>query len=118
MLRRAAMKPEDLVFVTFSRSVVALDKKSGSTEWAWTIPKGSGYNALLVDGEQLFVSAAGYMYCLDARTGTLMWRNDLPGFGTGVPSIAVAGGSTPVSLLAAAARAAAAAAAASSSARG
>lgn len=110
------MRPEDLVFVTFAGSVVALEKKSGSTAWVWAIPKGSGFNAVLVEGEQLFLSASGYTYCLDARTGTLKWRNDLRGFGTGVPSIAVSGGSTAVALLAAAASAAVSAAAASSSA--
>ena len=50
---------------------------------------------LLLDGDRLIVSINGYMYCLDPIFGQLVWSNDLPGMGVGIPSLASdRGGST------------------------
>jgi hypothetical protein len=45
---------------------------------------------LLIDDEQLIVSACDYTYSLHPRTGEEQWFNSLPGFGTGVSSIVAA----------------------------
>lgn len=88
------MKIQDLLFVGFNSRVAALSKTDGHMVWEWKSPKGTGYSAVLVDGNQVFVSVDGYTYLLDAFTGTERWRNLLPGFGTGVPCLATAGGGT------------------------
>ncbi|MCC7423324.1 MAG: PQQ-binding-like beta-propeller repeat protein [Planctomycetaceae bacterium] len=92
----------DLIFVAFGKNVVALDRENGSKVWQWKPPKGTGWIALLLDGDRLIVSAHGYMYCLDPMTGEQLWRNDLKGMGTGVPCIASVNGHTnPMALFAA-----------------
>ena len=83
-----------------------MDKYSGKTIWTWTIPKGWRYNALLVEGDLVLVCADGYMYGLDAWTGTLRWQNYLRGLLTGPPCIATAAGHTVIGPLAAASEAA------------
>jgi outer membrane protein assembly factor BamB len=85
-----------LVFVGLNGRVAALNRRSGTTVWTWKAPKPrgwtTGYVSLLVlDEKQLIASVNGYTYCLDPRTGREQWSNELPGFGTGVTSIAALG---------------------------
>ena len=88
------MTIHDLLFVGFNSRVAALDKHSGKLIWSWKSPKGSGYAAVLLDGAQLFVSVNGYTYALDPLSGVELWRNELPGMGTGVPCLATSSGSS------------------------
>ena len=86
-----------LIFVGFNSRVVALHRDSGELVWQWKSAKGSGYVTLLLDGDRLIVSVVGYTYCLDPATGNEIWFNALPGFGTGVASLAsVRGCSQPL----------------------
>ena len=78
----------DLVFVGFNRQVIALDRYSGEVIWTWKAPKGSGYVAILIDGDRLIVAVNGYMYCLDPLFGQEAWSNPLTGMGMGVPCLA------------------------------
>ena len=87
-------KIEDLIYVGFARQVVALDRYSGEKKWEWKAPDGSGFPAILVDGDRLIVSVSGYTYCLEPTTGTLVWENELKGMGTGIPSLASVRGSS------------------------
>jgi outer membrane protein assembly factor BamB len=84
---------EYLVFVGFNSRVAALHRDTGELHWQWKSPKGSGYTTLLLDGDRLFVSVEGYTYGLDPLTGEQLWYNGLPGFGTGVASLASVAGS-------------------------
>src|SRR2546423_786520 len=91
-----SMRPtlDQLVFVGFHARVAALDRDTGHLLWQWRSPKGSGYTTILLDGDRLIVSVMGYTYCLVPATGEQLWFNELPGLGTGVPSLAsVRGGS-------------------------
>jgi len=81
-------KIEDLVFVGFNTQVIALDRYDGKKIWDWKSPKGSGYPALLIDGDRLIVSVHGYTYCLEPTTGSLVWENELKGHGMGITAIA------------------------------
>lgn len=88
------MHLSDLVFTGFNKRVAAVHRGSGQLLWQWKAPH-SGYVTLLLDGDRLIVSVNGYLHALDALTGRLLWTNDLPGFGTGVASLAsVRGGSS------------------------
>jgi len=107
---------EDLVFVGFNKRVLALDRYTGEVKWNWKSPKGSGFPAILVDGDRIIVSVLGYTYCLEPTTGSVVWENELTGFGTGTPNIASShGNSSQQAAMAKIAADAAAAAAASTS---
>jgi len=78
----------ELVFVGFNRRVVALNRDTGVLVWSWKAPNGTGFPALLLDGDRLVVSVNGYTYCLDPITGEQYWENTLPGMGMGTACIA------------------------------
>lgn len=84
----------DLVFVGFNRRVVALHRDTGALIWDWKSPAGSGFPAVLLDGDRLIVSIQGYTYCLDPITGGQIWQNPLKGMGVGVPTLASIYGNT------------------------
>ena len=84
----------DLVFTGFNKQVIALDRYSGKTVWDWKATKGSGYAAILLDGDRLVGSVRGYVYCLDPLTGKQVWENELKGYGTGIPSVVSVRGSS------------------------
>lgn len=86
---------EDLVFVAFNSRVFAVDRYDGTIIWRFKITKGSGFVALLLDGDRLVVSSNGYTHCLDPWRGTELWAQVFSGEGIGIPSIAsVRGGAT------------------------
>ncbi len=91
----------DLVFVGFNSRAAALHRETGEIVWQWKSPKGSGFVALLLDGERLIASVRGYTYCLNPLTGAQLWTNAMTGFGSGVPCLSsFRGSSLGASLLA------------------
>ena len=68
------MSTKDVIFVGFNKRVAALDRKTGEIIWQWKASDGHGFVSLLLDGDRLFVSVNGYMYCLEAATGKLLSR--------------------------------------------
>jgi outer membrane protein assembly factor BamB len=99
------MELGDMIFIGFSKHVVALDRATGTLLWKWVAPKGKAYPAVLLDGDRLIVSLMGYTYCLDPFSGRVMWQNELPGLGVGVACIATTRGNTDSRIMAAAAEA-------------
>ncbi len=94
------MSLQDLLFVGFNGRVVAMEKRSGELVWEWKCPKPSGQMvALLVQGDRIYASSAGYTYCLDALNGEQLWNNPLKGLGTGVPCLVTAESSSSGSFL-------------------
>jgi outer membrane protein assembly factor BamB len=87
-------KINDLVFLGFNKQVIALDRYSGEKKWEWKASKGTGYTAILVDGDRLIVSVQGYTFCLDPLSGSEVWMNELKGHGTGIPSVVSVRGSS------------------------
>jgi outer membrane protein assembly factor BamB len=77
----------DLVYVGFNSRVVALHRDTGEIVWDWKSVKGSGFPAVLLDGDRLIISVSGYTYCLDPLTGEQFWWNPLKGFGIGTASL-------------------------------
>ena len=88
---------ETMVFVGFNSRVAAMDTATGHILWDWEAPKSkSGYVTLhLLGDRQLIAAVDGYIYCLDPKTGTLVWMNETKGFGTGVTSMTSVHGRTP-----------------------
>lgn len=106
-----------LVYIGIKTSVLALDRKTGEIRWAVKLPlrfassSVSGLANVYCDADALFASAAGEIFCLDPKSGAIVWQNQLKKMGTGFVSIATEGGSARGSTSGAAGVAAAIAAA-------
>jgi len=110
------------VYVGIKTSVLALDRKTGEIQWSVKLPvkyggsSVSGLANVWCEPDALFASSAGEIFCLDPKSGTILWHNLLKKMGTGFVSIATEGGRPGTTAAAAGAAAAIAAAAASRSA--
>ncbi len=102
----------DLLYVGIQRSVLALDASSGEIVWEaklGSVMSSTGVIAVHVDGGRVYASSAGEVHCLDARTGAVVWHNELTGYGVGFAALATAGAAAGGGAVAAAAAAAQAA---------
>jgi outer membrane protein assembly factor BamB len=55
--------------------IVAVDSASGKQKWAYHVGSRVDYPPALHRGLCLFSAADGWVYCVDAKTGTLVWKN-------------------------------------------
>ena len=107
------------VYVGIKTSVLALDRKTGEIAWGVKLPvkyggsSVSGLANVWCDPDAVFASCAGEVFCLDPKSGAIVWHNLLKKMGTGFVSIATEGSGAPRTAIAAGAAAAIAAAAAS-----
>lgn len=85
------MNTSDIIFLGISNSVVALDRSTGKEVWRTKLPSAGGFVTVLCDGRNIFAGSRGKFYCLD-MTGKLLWKNELPGLGYGIVSIALPNG--------------------------
>jgi glucose dehydrogenase len=85
------MNPPPLIHVGIKGSVVALDRKTGAIVWATPL-KGSDFVNLLVEGDRIYATTYGEIFCLDARTGERQWHNLLKGYGRGLATMALEDG--------------------------
>ena len=99
-----------LLYVGIKGSVVALDRATGSIVWTARLARGSSLVPLVVENGRVLAVSNGEVSCLDARTGKLIWHNELKGYGTGFAMLAGAQDPSVVAAVAAAAAAAAGAA--------
>lgn len=110
------------VYVGVKTSVLALDRKTGEIVWAVKLPVKYGASSVTglanvwCDTDALFATCAGEIFCLDPKSGTIVWHNLLKKMGTGFVSIATEGGNPRTTAMAASAAAAIAATAAKSAA--
>ena len=111
-----------LLYVGIKTSVIALDRKTGEITWSVKLPVKypgstvSGLANVWCDADALFASCAGEVFCLDPKSGAILWHNLLKKMGTGFVGIATERGTAGGTAIGAGAAAAAAAAAASRSA--
>ena len=82
-----------IVLLGVKHTVIAFDKHTGQRLWTRELSSGlSGdFVTVLADHTQVFAHTHGEMFCLDLRTGAVLWKDQLSGFGYGIASIAVAG---------------------------
>ena len=94
-----------LVYVGIKRTVVALDRRTGEEAWRAVLDThsagSSSFTYVFRDGDLLFATCSGEIFCLDPRTGDLLWQNTLKRLGVGLTSIAGEQGSTQSNLAAA-----------------
>lgn len=77
----------NLIFLGIKGTVSALNRSNGELIWQ-THLKGSDFVNLVIDGENLYATTKGEIFCLDTITGQLRWHNKLPGLGWGLVTIA------------------------------
>jgi outer membrane protein assembly factor BamB len=75
------------VYLGIRGTVVALDRDSGAELWRTPL-KGWNFVNLTLDGDNLFATTYGEIYCLDPVSGHIRWNNPLRGLGYGLVSIA------------------------------
>jgi len=57
------------------RRIVAVDAADGKQKWVFHVGSRVDYPPALYRGLCLFAAADGWVYCLDAKTGALVWKN-------------------------------------------
>ena len=82
------MNPPPLIHVGIKGCVVALDPNSGVILWATRL-KGADFVNLLVEGDRVYATTSGEIFCLTARTGEAQWHNVLKGYGRGLATMAL-----------------------------
>ncbi len=86
------MAASNTVFIGIKGSVIALDRATGTQVWETHLRGTDFVNVVLCDGE-LYAAAKGELFCLDQSTGHIRWRNPLKGYGYGLMTVAIQGGS-------------------------
>ena len=76
----ARRQPQPLCIGT-NRWIAVLDPRTGTERWRTKLPHGGAIVSLLLKKSRLFVGHAGYAYCLDVRSGEIVWENGLPRMG-------------------------------------
>jgi len=85
------MQSDELVFVGIKGSAMALNRADGTIVWQNHLA-GSGFVNLVLEGDNLYATAQGEVFCLDPVTGRYRWHNALRGYGWGIASIVVRNG--------------------------
>ena len=80
-----------LVFIAVKGTALALERTTGAEIWRCEL-KGSDFVNLHFDGEDLFATTKGEIFCLDPATGKMKWNNGLKGLGYGLVTVATRNG--------------------------
>lgn len=76
-----------IIYLGVRGSVVAVDSATGQEVWN-TALKGAEFVNVVLDGDNLFATTRGEIFCLDPKGGGLRWHNPLKGYGLGLITIA------------------------------
>lgn len=83
------MRMDQMVLAGLNGRVMALNRDNGQIVWEWHSPKPrKGFVTVMLDGDWLIVGISGYLYCLEAASGRLIWQNPLTGYGIALFSFA------------------------------
>jgi outer membrane protein assembly factor BamB len=85
------------IYIGIRGRVIALERKTGTEVWNTPLIGGDFVNVTL-DGDLILASTKGEIFGLHAETGEKLWRNKLPGMGTGLMTIATSDAPTGVVL--------------------
>jgi outer membrane protein assembly factor BamB len=76
-----------IIFLGVKGSVIALNRATGCQLWATSLVGADSVNVAL-DGDNLYATTRGEIFCLDSKTGDARWHNPLKSFGYGLVTIA------------------------------
>jgi outer membrane protein assembly factor BamB len=88
------MKKPDLLFILSHGRVGAINKKTGDIVWEVKLSQyvsnsmGLSIGQINVEGNKIFVGSTGILLCLDTKDGSLIWKNELKGWGYNFVSMA------------------------------
>lgn len=90
------MSTENRLYILSNGRVAALDKNTGEMIWEIRLKNyvkvsSYTYGQIIAEGDRLFVSISGIALCLSAADGSLIWKNELKGWGYSFVSMAGAG---------------------------
>lgn len=81
------------IYVGLKGHVAAISQNDGATLWKTKLKggltTGESFVTLLVDEPRVYAHTFGELFCLDATTGSILWKNELGGLGYGIASLAV-----------------------------
>ena len=77
---------KSLLLLGIKGHVVALEKGTGREIWRTRLTRGDFVN-IVTDGNVIFATTSGEVFCLDAGTGTVLWKNPMKGLGLGVVTL-------------------------------
>ncbi len=79
------------MYVGIKHHVIAIDRATGTELWRVKLQgmrmRAHDFVGLHLDGDDLFATCNGELFCLDPAAGAVRWHNQLTGLGTGVVSI-------------------------------
>jgi len=76
-----------IIYLGVKGSVVAVNSETGVPVWSTTL-KGTEFVNVVLDGNNLFATTRGEIFCLDPQGGGIRWHNPLKGYGLGLITIA------------------------------
>ena len=76
-----------IIYLGVKGSVVAIDSATGQAVWSTEL-KGAEFVNVILDGNNLFATTRGEIFCLDPNGGGIRWHNPLKGYGLGLITIA------------------------------
>ena len=88
------MKKQNHLFILSNGRVAAIDKKNGEIKWEIKLKEYVGskmsmtLGQLVVEEDKLYVGGSGIVLCMNARDGSLIWKNELKGWGYNFVSMA------------------------------
>ena len=78
---------ENVVFIGIKGTVVALHRTTGDEIWRTKL-KSCHFVNVVHEGDRIFASTIGEVFCLDAASGRILWNNPLKGMGFGLVTFA------------------------------
>lgn len=88
------MKNKNTLFIFSNGRVAAINKKDGTIIWEVKVKQytGSvalaGFGTIHVEGDKIYIGVSGILLCLLAKDGSLVWKNELKGWGYSLVSMA------------------------------
>jgi outer membrane protein assembly factor BamB len=86
------MTQSQVIYLGVKGTVIAINSATGQSVWETPL-KGSEFVNVVLDGENLFATTRGEIFCLDPQGGGIRWHNPLKGYGLGL--ITITGGGIP-----------------------
>lgn len=60
--------------------------------------EGSSFVNVVMDGDDLYATTVGEVFSLDPASGAIRWKNNLPGFGHGLITVATSASQQAITL--------------------
>ena len=76
----------EIIHLGVKGSVVAVNSATGEAVWTTSL-KGAEFVNIVLDGDNLFATTRGEIFCLDPKAGGIRWHNPLKGYGLGLITI-------------------------------